>query len=125
MDHEGLVLSTIPLGAARPADEVASVNDGSLLAEGRGPVLATEAAREAPWSGEILNDLPATGRGRTSRVAAAATRRISLRNAGRDGTNAGFDLWGGPYQVVKQARDRADVLAEQGRFALVRGKVPC
>jgi hypothetical protein len=120
MDHE--VLSTIPVGAAAhdAVDEVASVIDGSLTG-GRGPVLAAEAAREALWSGETPNDLPATGHGRTSRVA----RRISLRNAGRDGTNAGFGLWGGPYHVVKQARDRADVLAEQGRFTLVRGKVSC
>jgi hypothetical protein len=118
MDHE--VLSTIPVRAAAhdAVDEVASVIDGS---RGRGPVLAAEAAREARWSGETLNDLPATGHGRTSRVA----RRISLRNAGRDGTNAGVGLWGGPYHVVKQARDRADVLAEQGRFTLVRGKVSC
>jgi hypothetical protein len=94
MDHEGLALSTIPLGAAahRPSDAVASVIDGSLVA---------------------------------SRVVAAATCRISLRNAGRGGTNTGFGLWGGPYHVVKRACDRADVLAEQGRFALVRGKVSC
>jgi hypothetical protein len=129
MDHEGPVLSTIPLGAAahQPSDEVASVTAGRpfLLADGRGPVLAAEDAREALWSGETLRDLPATGHRRTSPVAAAATCRISLRNAGRDGTNAGFGLWGGPCHVVKRAPDRADVLAEQGRFALGRGKASC
>jgi hypothetical protein len=127
MDHEGFVLSTIPLGAAahQPPDEVASVIDARpfLFADGRGPVFATKPARQALWSGETGHDLPAASHGRASRVAAAATCRTSLRNAGRDGTSAGFGLWGGPYRVVKRARDRTDVLAEQGRFALVRGKV--
>jgi hypothetical protein len=129
MDHEGLVLSTIARGEAahQPSDEVASVFDGRafVLADGRGTALAAEAAREALWSGETLHDLPAIGHGRTSPVAAAATCRISLRNDGQDGANAGFGLWGGPCHVVKQARDRADVLAKQERFALARGKVPC
>jgi hypothetical protein len=126
MDHEGLALSTILPGAAahRPSDAVASVIDGSLVADDRG-VLAAEAARKAVWSGETRHELPAIGHGRTSRVVAAATCRISLRNAGRDGPNTGFRLWGDPYHVVKQACDRADVLAEQGRFAPVRGKVSC
>jgi endonuclease YncB( thermonuclease family) len=148
MDLEALVLSTTPLAVAaahEPPDEVASVVDGRpfRLADGRlaaiapplhGPsdedkiggesVLAAKSAREALWSGESVAhpELPATGHAQTLTVAVAACC-ICLPKAERDGRNGGFGFWSDPYQVVKQASDRADVFADQGRFALVRGKV--
>jgi hypothetical protein len=151
MDFEGFVLSTMPLAVAaahEASGEVASVIDkrSFLLAAGRevrsaviepplhvpsdedevrvGSGLAAKSAPEAPLSGEALvrHELRATG-SRASPVPLAATCRTSLRNAGRDGRNAGFGHWGDPCHVVKQAGDWADVLAKQGRFALVRGKL--
>jgi len=76
-------------------------------------------------SGEALvqRELVATGHALLSPAASAATCRIYLRNAERDARNGGLGLWGDPYYAVKAAADPADVLAEQGRFALVQGKV--
>jgi len=76
-------------------------------------------------SGEALvqRELVAAGRALVSPAASAAMCRIYLRNAERDARDGGLGLWGDPYYVVKAAADPADVLAEQGRFALVRGKV--
>jgi endonuclease YncB( thermonuclease family) len=54
---------------------------------------------------------------------AAATCRIYLRNAERDARTGRLGLWGEPYYVVRFAANLADVLAEQGRFALVHGRV--
>jgi len=78
----------------------------------------------ASW-GEALvqHELVAAGWALVSPAASAATCRIYLRNAERDARDGGLGLWGDPYYVVKAAADPADVLAEQGRFALVRGKV--
>jgi endonuclease YncB( thermonuclease family) len=47
----------------------------------------------------------------------------SLRAAEREARARGLGLWGGPYSIVKKASDPADILAEQGRFALVQGRV--
>lgn len=76
-------------------------------------------------TGEALvqHELVAAGHALVSPAATAATCRIYLRSAERDARTARLGLWGDPYDVVKQASDSADVLAEQGRFALVRGKV--
>lgn len=76
-------------------------------------------------SGEVFvqHELVAAGRALVSPVVIAATCRIYLRNAEQDARNARFGLWGDPFNVVMQASDATDVLAEQGRFALVRGKV--
>lgn len=71
----------------------------------------------------VQRELVATGHALVSPGAAAATCRTYLRSAERDARNAGFGLWGDPYHAVKQASDSPDVLAEQGRFVLVRGKV--
>jgi hypothetical protein len=146
MDLEGLALSIIPSSGAaahEPSDEVASVIHGRpfLLADGRevrvaalvsdgvgvASVLAAKAAREAllPSKTLVEHGLPATGHVRASPVAVAATCRIYLRNAVQDGRNAEFRLWGDPYHVVRRASGWAGVLAQQERFALVRGKVSC
>ena len=53
----------------------------------------------------------------------AARCRIYLQNVERDARTARLGLWGDPYYVVKQAVNPLDVLAEQGRFALVEGRV--
>jgi len=76
-------------------------------------------------SGEALvqHELLAAGHALVSPAASAATCRIYLRNAERDARNGGLGLWGDPYYAVKAAADPADVLVEQGRFALVQGKV--
>lgn len=76
-------------------------------------------------SGEVLvqHELVAAGHALVSPAASAATCRIYLRNAERDARNGRLGLWGDPYYAVKAAADPADVLVEQGRFALVQGKV--
>jgi len=76
-------------------------------------------------SGEALvqHELVAAGYALVSPAVSAATCRIYLRNAETDARNGGLGLWNDPYDVVKAAADPADILAEQGRFALVQGKV--
>jgi endonuclease YncB( thermonuclease family) len=76
-------------------------------------------------SGETLvrHELLAAGHALVSPGASAATCRIYLQNAERDARNGGLGLWDDPYHAVKDAADPADVLVEQGRFALVRGRV--
>jgi len=76
---------------------------------------------EAP--AEVARELVAAGRVLVSPAPSAATCRIYLRNAERDAGGAGLGLWGEPYSVVKAAADPADILAEQGRFTLMQGKV--
>jgi hypothetical protein len=62
----------------------------------------------------------------TTPLAVAAARTPSDEVASeRDGRNGGFGFGGAPYRMVKQASDWVDVLAEQGRFAPVRGRVSC
>lgn len=53
----------------------------------------------------------------------AARCRTYLRDAERDARTHGLGLWGEPYYVVKKAASPVDVLAEQGRFTLVEGRV--
>lgn len=76
-------------------------------------------------SGDTLvqHEMVATGHAVVSPTVTAATCRMYLRNAEQDARSAKFGVWGDPYHVLKQASEPADVLAEQGRFALVRGKV--
>jgi endonuclease YncB( thermonuclease family) len=76
-------------------------------------------------SGDALvqHEMVAAGYALASPVAAAATCRIYLRNAERDARTGRLGLWGNPYYEVKYAANPADVLAEQGRFALVHGRV--
>jgi endonuclease YncB( thermonuclease family) len=76
-------------------------------------------------SGEVFvqHELIAAGHALVAPATSAATCRIYLRNAERDARNGGLGLWGDPYYAVKAAADPADVLVEQGRFALVQGKV--
>jgi endonuclease YncB( thermonuclease family) len=99
-----------------------------LLVPGSGPdrygrVVAFAFVRTQSGEALVQHELVATGRALVSPTPTAATCRIYLRSAERDARKAGFGLWGGPYHVVKQASDPPDILAEQGRFALVRGKV--
>jgi endonuclease YncB( thermonuclease family) len=75
-------------------------------------------------SGEVLiqQELVAAGHALVSPAPASPCRR-ALQSAERDARARGSGLWGAPYLVVRQAADPADILAEQGRFALVQGKV--
>ena len=79
---------------------------------------------QAP-SGETLvqRELLATGQALVSPAPLAARCRAYLQDAERDARTARLGLWGDPYYVVKQAVNPVDVLAEQGRFALVEGTV--
>jgi endonuclease YncB( thermonuclease family) len=76
-------------------------------------------------SGDRLaqHELLATGQALVSPTPMATGCRTYLRDAERDARTGRLGLWGDPYYVVKQADTTADVLAEQGRFALVEGKV--
>src|SRR5258708_7826686 len=76
-------------------------------------------------SGEALvqHELVAAGQALVSPTTSAAMCRIYLQNAEREARNGGLGLWGDPYYTVRAAADPADVLVEQGRFALVQGKV--
>jgi endonuclease YncB( thermonuclease family) len=79
----------------------------------RAPAGDTLAQRELLTAGQAL----------VSPAAMAAGCRTYLRDAERTARAAKLGLWGDPYYVVKQADNIADVLAEQGRFAVVEGKV--
>jgi endonuclease YncB( thermonuclease family) len=75
-------------------------------------------------SGEVLvqRELVAAGHALVSPIAASPCRRF-LQAAEREARASRSGLWGAAYSAVKQAADPADILAEQGRFALVQGKV--
>jgi len=76
-------------------------------------------------SGETLvqHELLAAGQVLVSPVPLAARCRTYLQDAERDARTRKLGLWGDSYYAVKRADSPADVLAEQGRFALVEGKV--
>lgn len=76
-------------------------------------------------AGETLvqHALVAAGQALVSPGAMAAACRAALRGAERAARAAKLGLWGDPYYVVRQADNIADVLGEQGRFALVEGRV--
>ena len=76
-------------------------------------------------SGDALvqRELLAAGHALVSPAPVAVACRIYLRDAERVARTGKLGLWGDPYYVVKQADSIVDVLAEQGRFALVEGKV--
>jgi endonuclease YncB( thermonuclease family) len=76
-------------------------------------------------SGEVLvqRELLAAGHALVSPSALSVACRTYLRDAERAGRTAKLGLWGVPYYVVRRADDAADVLGEQGRFAVVEGKV--
>jgi len=102
--------------------------DVNLSVLGSGPdrygrLVAYAFVRTSP--GEVLaqHEMVAAGHALVSPAASAARCRIYLRNAERDARSSGLGLWGDPYHAVKAAADPADVLVEQGRFALVQGKV--
>ena len=99
-----------------------------LLALSSGPdrygrLVAYAVIRTSSGEALVQHESVAAGHALVSPAASAATCRIYLRNAERDARNGGLGLWGDPYYAVKAADDPADVLAEQGRFALVQGKV--
>jgi endonuclease YncB( thermonuclease family) len=75
-------------------------------------------------SGEIpvQRELVAGGHAVVSPAPSSPCRR-ALQAAEREARSRGLGLWGSPYSVVKQAADPMDVLAEQGRFAVVQGRV--
>lgn len=76
-------------------------------------------------SGETLvqREMVANGQALVSPVPSATRCRTRLRDAERDARAGKLGLWAGPYYAIKHADNPVDVLAEQGRFALVEGKV--
>jgi endonuclease YncB( thermonuclease family) len=76
-------------------------------------------------AGETLaqRELLAAGQALVSPAALSTQCRAYLREAERGARAAKLGLWGDPYYVVRRADDIADILAEQGRFAVVGGKV--
>jgi hypothetical protein len=58
-------------------------------------------------------------------VLSTAPLAVATARATADEVATERDSGGAPYRMVKQASDRADVLAEQGRSAPVRRKVSC
>jgi endonuclease YncB( thermonuclease family) len=75
-------------------------------------------------SGEVLvqRELVAAGHALVAPAPASPCRR-ALQAAEREARARGVGLWDAPYSVVRQAADPVDILAEQGRFAVVQGKV--
>ena len=76
-------------------------------------------------SGEALaqREMLAAGQALVAPTALTAGCRTYLRDAERAARTAKLGLWGDPYYVVRRADNIADILAEQGRFAVVGGKV--
>jgi endonuclease YncB( thermonuclease family) len=75
-------------------------------------------------SGEVLvqRELVAAGHALVSPIPASPCRSF-LQAAEKQARARAAGLWGAAYSVVKQAADPADILADQGRFVLVHGKV--
>jgi endonuclease YncB( thermonuclease family) len=72
--------------------------------------------------GLVQRELVAAGHVLVSPIPASPCRAY-LQAAEHEARSRGFGLWGEPYSVVKKADDPADVLADQGRFAVVEGNV--
>src|SRR5262249_32188078 len=70
----------------------------------------------------VQHELVASGHALVSPAATPACRAF-LRNAEQAARARRIGLWGEPYSVLKNAADPADVLADEGRFALVQGRV--
>lgn len=75
-------------------------------------------------SGMVLvqREMVAAGHALVSPVPASPCRAY-LQAAEREARARGLGLWGASYVVLKKAADPADILADQGRFALVQGTV--
>jgi endonuclease YncB( thermonuclease family) len=76
-------------------------------------------------SGEIFvqQELLSSGHALLSPAGIAPPCRTALRAAEAAARAAGLGLWNDPYYGVRQADNPADILFDQGRFALVEGKV--
>jgi endonuclease YncB( thermonuclease family) len=76
-------------------------------------------------SGEMLlqQELLASGQVLLSPAGIASSCRAALRAAEGVARAAGLSLWSDPYYGVRQADNPADILLDQGRFALVEGTV--
>lgn len=122
----------VRVGAARAAktalEALVSHREVGLIASAAGPdrygrLIAYAFIRTASGKALVQHELVATGHALVSPAPVAATCRIYLRNAEREARIGSLGLWGDSYYAVKHAANLADVLAEQGRFALVHGKV--
>jgi endonuclease YncB( thermonuclease family) len=70
----------------------------------------------------VQHELLAAGHAVVAPVSASPCRRV-LQTAEREARARGLGVWGTSYSVIKNATDPADILGDQGRFAVVQGKV--
>ena len=88
-------------------------------------VLSATALSE-PWPAPTIRCKPSCSRPASPASAARAGSRtctLELLNRERTARAAKLGLWAGSYYELLNADDPAKVLAEQGHFALVEGKV--
>jgi endonuclease YncB( thermonuclease family) len=87
-----------------------------------GRVIAYASVHAASGAVLVQRELVASGHALASPGVAPACR-VLLRNAEQAARARKLGLWGEPYSVLKNASDPADILADQGRFAVVQGRV--
>jgi endonuclease YncB( thermonuclease family) len=88
-----------------------------------GRLVAYAYAAAAPEAGFVQGHLLAGGHVLLAPVAMTAACRTRLRDAERMARVAKRGLWADPSHDVLQADHPADILARQGRFALVAGRI--
>lgn len=93
-----------------------------VAADRYGRVTAWAFAQTPSGTALVQHELVAAGHALVSPVPATPCR-IYLRAAEQEARSRGLGVWGKPYSMVKNSADPADVLADQGRFVLVQGKV--
>ncbi len=71
----------------------------------------------------VQRDMLAGGHALLSPIGLAPGCRTYLRTAERAARTAKLGLWSEPYYVVRRADDPSDVMGDEGRFAVVGGKV--
>jgi endonuclease YncB( thermonuclease family) len=87
-----------------------------------GRLAAYVSVRRASGEIQAQRELVARGYAVVSAIPASPWRD-DLRAAEREARARGLGFWGASYSVLKKAAEPADIVADQGRFALVQGKV--
>jgi endonuclease YncB( thermonuclease family) len=95
----------------------------SVLADRYGRLIAYGFVDGASGETFIQRELLSNGHALLSPSGIAPSCRTRLRAAEAAARTAGLGLWSDPYYGIKQADNPADILIDQGRFALVEGKV--
>lgn len=92
-----------------------------------GPEISNSGIADSGIAGQGINvlvqyQLVAAGHAVTAPGPASSCRRV-LQNAEREARARGLGLWSATYSILKNAAAPNDILADQGRFAVVQGKV--